>query len=113
MPIEEFGKVCRKYTVGTNANKRRLLNFRWATWERYLDLEDTNSQQKQLNLMESELKDGKYKQIEFGRKFYGLLLKEQIDLCLKLKKKDLAREYIQKFKEVEICIDSETHIQWK
>ena len=95
MPIEEFGKICRKYTVGSNANKRRLLEFRWAVWERYLDLEDTNGQQKQLNLMESELKDGKYKQIEFGRQFYANLLKEQIDLCMKLKKKDIARQYIE------------------
>ena len=42
MPIEEFGRICRKYTVGKKIDTKLVIKFRFVQWERFLDLEDSD-----------------------------------------------------------------------
>ena len=91
MPIEEFGRICRKYTVSKKFDTKLVIKFRFVQWERFLDLEDSDQQLKQLKLMEDDLKEGKYKAIPGGRETYKRVLYEKICLYLNLKKRDLAQ----------------------
>ena len=91
MPIEEFGRVCRRYTVSKKFDTKLVIKFRFVQWERFLDLEDSDQQLKQLKLMEDDLKEGKYKAIPCGREAYIRVLYEKICLYLNLKKRDLAQ----------------------